>query len=127
MTVTSQAVSVLNQRFSHWRAEMSNRTCTVIPTSTAYRSMLAFISCRHTLCGLLSSVSRTNSRLFHSLPEVLPIPSLTGSTAMIFPRISIFINIGFLMVCLFSQTSGKLRQPAGGSAKRKGYTLTVLC
>ena len=56
MTVTSQAVRVLNHRFSHWRAEQSNFTCTVWPASTAYRSMLAFISCRHRLCGLLSSV-----------------------------------------------------------------------
>ena len=29
MTVTSQAVRVLNHRFSHWRAEQSNFTCTI--------------------------------------------------------------------------------------------------
>lgn len=51
---------------------------------------------KHRLCGLFSSVSRTNSRLFHSLPDVLPIPSLMGRTAMIFPCISIFINIGLM-------------------------------
>lgn len=98
MTVTSQAVRVLNHRFSHWRAEQSNFTCTVWPASTAYRSMLAFISCRHRLCGLLSSVSRTNSRLFHSLPEVLPTPSFMGSTAITFPCISIF-NRFYLAEC----------------------------
>ena len=39
-----------------------------------------------------------NSRLFHSLPEVLPTPSFMGSTAITFPCISIF-NRFYLAEC----------------------------
>ncbi|EXY18978.1 hypothetical protein M077_1568 [Bacteroides fragilis str. 2-F-2  len=45
---------------------------------------------------------------------------------MIFPRISIFINIGFLMVCLFSHSLRQAVTAYRRAAKRQGYTLTVL-